>query len=239
MKVELTQRDKKLLTFLGVFVIVVLVGYYGILPQIKAANEYKDEIEEEELLQEVYQKKIMQLPVVEKNNSDLEGLIEGAKDNYYPMMDSDAIDNLITNKVIDEYKLMSYDLEIAEKQLAKLDPYTYSNKALTGESNAKRRALMVAAPIVGEDGIELFGEVAQADSETVGIYMVAVSMRLGGDKKNIIRLLDDLAYSSKKLRLVSYSLDTEETNIYHEDGTVETFSTDMLNLSVELYMCEE
>lgn len=239
MKVELTQRDKKLLTFLGVFVIVVLVGYYGILPQIKAANEYKDEIEEEELLQEVYQKKIMQLPVVEKNNSDLEGLIEGAKDNYYPMMDSDAIDNLITNKVIDEYKLMAYDLSIAEKQLAKLDPYIYSNKALTGESNAKRRALMAAAPIVGEDGIELFGEVAQADSETVGIYMVAVSMRLGGDKKNITRLLDDMAYSSKKLRLVSYSLDTEETSITHEDGTVETFSTDMLNLSVELYMCEE
>ena len=239
MKVELTQRDKKLLTFLGVFVIVVLVGYYGILPQIKAANEYKDEIEEEELLQEVYQKKIMQLPLVEKNNSDLEGLIEGAKDNYYHMMDSDAIDNLITNKVIDEYKLMSYDLIISEKQLAKLDPYIYSNKALTGESNAKRRALMVAAPIVGEDGIELFGEVAQADSETVGIYMVAVSMRLGGDKKNITKLLDDLAYSSKKLRLVSYSLDTEETSIPHEDGTIETFSTDMLNLSVELYMCEE
>lgn len=239
MKVELTQRDKKLLTFLGVFVIVVLVGYYGILPQIKAANEYKDEIEEQELLQEVYQKKIMQLPVVEKNNSDLEGLIEGAKDNYYPMMDSDAIDNLITNKVIDEYKLMSYDLTIAEKQLANLEPYTYSDKALTGESNAKRRALMAAAPIVGEDGIELFGEVAQADFETVGIYMVAVSMRLGGDKKNITRLLDDLAYSSKKLRLVSYSLDTEENSIYHEDGTVETFSTDMLSLSVELYMCEE
>ena len=98
---------------------------------------------------------------------------------------------------------------------------------------------MAAAPIVGEDGIELFGEVAQADSETVGIYMVAVSMRLGGDKKNITRLLDDLAYSSKKLRLVSYSLDTEEIGIPHEDGTVETFSTDMLNLSVELYMCEE
>lgn len=239
MKVELTQRDKKLLTFLGVFVIVVLVGYYGILPQIKAANEYKDEIEEEELLQEVYQKKIMQLPVVEKNNSDLEGLIESAKDNYYPMMDSDAVDNLITNKVIDEYKLMSYDLSIGEKQLAELNPYIYSNKALTGESNAKRRALMAAAPIVGEDGIELFGEVAKADSGTVGIYMVSVAMRLGGDKKNITRLLDDLAYSSKKLRLVSYSIDTQETSIPHEDGTEETFSTDMLNLSVELYMCEE
>ena len=52
MKVELTQRDKKLLTFLGVFVIIVCIGYWGILPQIKAANDYEDEIAEEEVLSE-------------------------------------------------------------------------------------------------------------------------------------------------------------------------------------------
>ena len=239
MKVELTQRDKKLLTFLGVFVIVVLVGYYGILPQIKAANGYKDEIEEQELIRDVYQQKIMQLIDVEANNSELESLIEGAKDNYYPMMDSDAIDHLITNKVIDEYKLMSYDLNIGEKQLAELGPYIYSNKSITGESYALRKALSAAAPVVGEDGMTLMGDVAKADSETVGIYMVDVTMRLGGEKKNITRLLDDLAYSSKKIRLVSYTISTEETNVYHDDGTIETFSEDMLDLSIELYMCEE
>ena len=32
MKIELTERDKKLLTFMGVFVIVALIGYYLVLP---------------------------------------------------------------------------------------------------------------------------------------------------------------------------------------------------------------
>ena len=139
MKVELTQRDKKLLTFLGVFVIVVLVGYYGILPQIKAANEYKDEIEEQEVIKNVYEQKVMQLVLVQSNNQELEGFISGSKENYYPMMDSDAIDNLITNTVIDKYNLMTYDLMIGERNVASLNPYIYSQKALTGESNAKKK----------------------------------------------------------------------------------------------------
>ena len=239
MKIELTQRDKKLLTFLGVFVIVVLVGYYGILPQIKAAGEYKDDIEEQELIRDVNEQKIMQLVFVEDNNNELEKLIEGAKENYYPMMDADAVDKLITNKVIDEYGLMSYDLSISERTLAGLNPYVYSKKAITGESDAREKALATAASTISEDGTMLFAEIAEADSETTGIYMVSVNMRLGGEMKDIERLLDDLAYSDKKLRLVSYSVDTEETVIPHEDGTEETITSDNLNLTVELYMCEE
>lgn len=239
MKVELTQRDKKLLTFLGVFVIVVLVGYYGILPQIKAANEYKDEIEEQEVIKNVYEQEVMQLVLVQSNNQELEGFISGSKENYYPMMDSDAIDNLITNTVIDKYNLMTYDLMIGERNVASLNPYIYSKKALTGESNAKKKAMKAAAPVISEDGMSLFAEVAAADTSTTGIYMVSVNMRLGGDKKNIVRLLDDLAYSDKKLRLVNYSVNTETIIIPHDDGTEEEFSTDILNLSVELYMCEE
>ena len=239
MKVELTQRDKKLLTFLGVFVIIVCIGYWGILPQIKAANDYEDEIAEEEILSEYYQQKINQLMVVQKNNSELESLISGAKENYYPVMDSDAIDNLITNKVIDDYKLMAYDLFIGDRKAAGLSPYVYSNKNITGQSDAKKRALAAAAPVVSEDGMLLFGEVVGADTATTGIYVVPVQLRLGGDKKNIVQLLDDLAYSPKKLRLVSYSVGTEETIIPHDDGTEEILYKDILDLNVELYMCAD
>ena len=239
MKTELTQRDKKLLTFLGVFVIVVCIGYWGVLPQIKAASEYNDEIEEQEVLSDYYQQKINQLMVVQDNNNDLEALISGSKENYYPVMDSDAIDNLITNKVIDEYKLMTYDLIIGERASASLSPYVYSNKALTGQSDARERALKAAAPVVNEDGMLLFGDVVEADSETTGIYVVPVTMRLKGDKTNITKLLDDLAYTPKKIRLVNYRLDTEETIIPHEDGTEEMLYTDVLDLTVELYMCAE
>ena len=256
MKIELTERDKKLLTFMGVFVIVVLIGYYLILPQIKKASEYKDEIEAQAIIQSVNQSKIMQLDTVEINNEELEKLIDGAKDNYYPMMDSEQVDRLVTNTVIEKYGLMAYDLSIGERVLAGLAPYVYSEKALTGKSDARERALTAAAPIISEDGMIMFadamydessGDAESLDSydggyesnETTGIYTVTVQMRLSGDKENIIRLLDDLALSDKKLRLVDYYTDTETIIIPHEDGTQEIYTTESLNISVELYMCED
>ena len=130
MKIELTEKDKKLLTFLGVFVIVVCIGYWGILPQIKGANELKEDIEEQETLQSFYESKIIELVGVQENNNELESLIAGAKENYYPVMDSDAIDHLITNKVIDDYNLMAYDLTIGERDIAHLGPYVFSNRVM-------------------------------------------------------------------------------------------------------------
>ena len=250
MKIELTERDKKLLTFMGVFVIVVIIGYYFIIPQLKKASEYEDEIAEQEIIKSVNETKIMQLPVVEVNNEELEKLIIGAKDNYYPMMDSEQIDRLVTNTVIEKYGLVSFDLNIGEKTLTSLSPYMYSQKALTGESDARERALNAAAPIVSEDGMIMFADAAEGDStgseegnytstEATGIYMVPIQMRLSGNKDNITRLLDDLALSEKKLRLVDYTTNVEQIIIPHEDGTQEIFTTDSLNISVELYMCAD
>ena len=239
MKIELTERDKKLLTFLVIFVVVVSVGYWGVIPQLKKASSYKEDIEEQERIQDIYSKKITQLVFVESNNDDLEKLIAGSKENYYPMMESDAIDHLITNKVMDEYGLLAYDLSIGSKELATLNPYQYSKKALTGASDAEQKALAAAAPVISEDGMTLFEDVVAADVSTVGIYRVVVSMRLSGPTENVERLLDDLAASDKKLRLVSYSVQPVETNIEHDDGTVEIFTSDELLLSVELYMCME
>ena len=249
MKIELTERDKKLLTFMGVFVLVALIGYYGVLPQIKKANELQDDIEEQESLQMIYESKVAQLFLVEENNKVLEGLIEGAKENYYPMMDSDEIDNLVTNTVIEKYNLISYDLIIGERSLAGLQPYIYSKKALTGESDAQERAMQAAAPIIGEDGILLFADIDisesfsseeyEDDALATGVYMVPLQMRLSGEMQNIYKFLDDLALSEKKIRLVNYYLNTEETVINHDDGTEEIIVTDSLNVAFELYMCAD
>jgi hypothetical protein len=238
----LTERDKKLLTFMGVFVIMVLIGYYLIIPQLKKATEYEDEIAEQELLRDVNSQKVANLPLVEVNNQELEKLIDGAKENYYPMMESDEIDRLVTNIVIEKYGLKAYDLSIGTKQLANLSPYVYSKKKLTGESNARQKALNSVAPIITDDGTTLFGEISDdmvSDSGTTGLYMVPIQMRLSGDMENITRLLDDLALTEKKLRLVNYSVNSETITIPHDDGTEEIFTTESLNISVELYMCQD
>lgn len=290
MKVELTDRDKRTLTILGVFVIVVCIGYWGVFGQIKKANDYKDEIEEQENLQKVYETKVMQLDLVEMNNQNLEALIEGAKDNYYPMMDSEEVDKLVTNTIIEKYGLFAYDLTISECQLASLTPYQYSDKALTGYSEAKINAMQAAAPIVNEDGMVLFGDEFSEDEETsydssdysydefsdidvptTGIYVTTVQLRIGGDKEVFQTFLDDMATTSKKLRLVDYSLETvtetieiipevtskktekksDDENEDNDDvNEVETFATetekqteeitsDYLDVTIELYMCQE
>ena len=69
--------------------------------------------------------------------------------------------------------------------------------------------------------------------------MVPIQMRLSGDMENIIRFLDDIALSEKKVRLVDYSVNTEEIHIPHEDGTEEVYITESLNVSAELYMCAD
>ena len=227
---------------MGVFVIIVLVGYYLVIPQLKKASEYNEEIEEQEILQDVYSQKVANLTFVESNNEDLEKLIEGAKDNYYPMMDSDEVDNLVTNTVIEKYGLKAYDLSIREKIPAGLGPYVYSEKALTGKSDAREKALNAAAPVISDDGMLLFGDIAEdvgGDSDAIGIYMVSIQMRLSGEMENIMRLLDDLALSEKKLRLVNYEVSTETITIPHDDGTEETITNESLNISVELYMCQD
>ena len=69
--------------------------------------------------------------------------------------------------------------------------------------------------------------------------MIPIQMRLSGDMSNIMKLLDDLALNERKLRLVDYNVQTEVTVIPHDDGTEEEFTTESLNISAELYMCEE
>lgn len=239
MKIELTQRDKKLLTGLAIFVIVVATGYWGIWPQISAAAEYSKKAADAEHRQSVNEMKIAQLLNVQGYNEELESLIAGAKENYYPMMDSSEIGKLVTDLVIDRYKMAVYDLKIGQCTLASLPEYQYSRKAVEGTSAALENAIAAAAPVVDSEGMLLFNDAVDADSKVTGIYKVPVSMRLVGTDEQIIRLLDDLALNEKKLRLADYSVVVEEKEVSYPDGTVGVVSTESLQTSFEIYMCEE
>ena len=45
MQMTMTEKDKKLIVFLSIFVIIVAMGWWGIRPALKAAKETKEEIE--------------------------------------------------------------------------------------------------------------------------------------------------------------------------------------------------
>ena len=130
MQTTLTERDKKLLIFLSLFVIVVGIGYWGLRPIYKAINETNEAIVEAEDLKAQNEMKVMQLPIYEKDNEELEESIVTARQSFYPIMTADELDKMFTTMVLD-YNLYSYFLRInIDDEELQSAPYQYSKKAL-------------------------------------------------------------------------------------------------------------
>ena len=100
MKFEMTERDKKLLIFLSVFVIVVCIGYWGVYPVIKDINSIKEKTQAEKDLKEMNEMKVAQLPMIEAENEKMNDEITTARNGYYEIMTSNEIDKHFTNLVL-------------------------------------------------------------------------------------------------------------------------------------------
>lgn len=222
MKMELTAKDKKLLIFLSLFVIVVCIGYWGILPVVKDTSKIKKDIEAEEELKKENQNKINELSFIEADNETKEQEILDSRKQFFPMMDTDEVDDYITNIAL-SHGVFAYNLSVStEAKEADLDPYQFSEKANLSDEESSS----------SEDG--------EGDDVSTGIYVYDVSVRYDGDKEELVKIIDELSSVGYKLRVCSYSWDEEQSIVYgdtYEDFEIITNS--ILNLELEIYMCEE
>ncbi len=252
MKFDMTERDKKLLIFLSVFVIVVCIGYWGVYPVLKDIGEIKENIQEEKDLQEMNEMKVSQLPMIEVETDRMEEEIETAKVNYYQIMTANEIDKHFTNLALAS-GLYAYDLSISiSEEPTSLEPYQYSKKALGTEDEEyydedydKESSEDYLDESEDEDDA-LFED--EDKFVATGIYTARISMKTGGDEEELIKFLDDLCNTDKKLRVVSYDFSEERSIEYNEaseteegvaDESYEVKSYMILNISFEIYMCEE
>lgn len=213
MKFEMTERDKRLLIGLAMFVVVVCVGYWGILPQLTRIDEINEELEVAIDERDEKELKVMELPMLEIENKELEEGILESKSQFFQMMDSDEVDKMMTTMVLG-YNLYAYDLSISmPKGEAKLAPYI--------NSKSKDPSSYV------NSGVQ------------TGVYCVGISMRLGGTYEDFERIIYDLSKTEQKIKLNSFSYGTTSRIVENEDGGLEYQEEMVLNLSLELYMCEE
>lgn len=230
MKMELNERDKKLLVFLSIFVIVVGIGYWGIFGTVKKMNKINDQIEEEQALKDLNEMKILMLPDSELLCADLEDQIATAKDNFFPMMSNDEIDKYFTGLVLD-YKLYAYDLDIrVSDELAKLVPYQYSQLAAELAAEETASGSKESDEAVNEDFAD----------DIVGVREATITLRVGGEEADIKKLINDLSNNDKMIRVVNFAWSEERNLVYgEEEGDYEVETTKVLNITVEIYMCEE
>ncbi|MCR5232557.1 MAG: hypothetical protein K6E53_01420 [Lachnospiraceae bacterium] len=245
MQTTLTERDKKLLIFLSLFVIVVGIGYWGLRPIYKNIKETDEAIEEAQALKESNELKISQLPVYEKDNEELEKDIVAARQSFYPIMSSDEIDKMFTTMVLD-YNLYSYFLRISiDEEELQSEPYQYSNKALGLEAEEEEgppEELDTYDAQAVDDYAEDQYAIPEFEDEKpqTGIYEARVNMQVGGRVDDMQRLIDDLSNKKDKMLLDSYSWSRKSDVVLNNaSGEYEVDNTDRVEFTVSLFMYKE
>ena len=97
MKTNMTEKDKKLLVGMLIGVIIVAIGYWGIIPQLKAYGDLETKIEKEEETQKLTKMKITNTPLIEMQAEDYEEKLAKVKDSFYQILNSAEIDQMFTD----------------------------------------------------------------------------------------------------------------------------------------------
>ena len=128
MKTNMTENDKRLLFILAIGVIIVAIGYWGILPQIKRYNKLEEKVEYEEEEKSINQLKLANVSMIEIQADEYEAKIAEKKDEFYQIMTSSEIDRMMTQLAV-ERDLEVYDLQFAMPG-APTSRMAYQNSAL-------------------------------------------------------------------------------------------------------------
>ncbi|MGN0248829.1 MAG: hypothetical protein ACI4C0_05995 [Lachnospiraceae bacterium] len=237
MQMQMTEKDKKLIVFLAIFVILVAGGYWGVYPVVSNIFSVQDQIEEEQVLMDENMLKVAQASLYSADNERIEADMIKLKKSFFPVMSSAQVDKYMTGLILD-YQLYAYDLSInMPEDEAENEPYQFSQKALTTETEED---LNTQEDTVADEEDDATNEIPVFDEDvSTGIFEVGVTIRVGGDKANIQRMIDDLSLSEQKLHLLSYYWDEENSISFSEDGTYEVSTDCIVTMSMNLYMCEE
>ena len=230
MKSTMTERDKKLLTFMFMIVIIVGIGYWGIRPQIKRYIELGPKIEAQENTKEVNNLKMNNYMIVEGQAEDYEDLIAERKDEFYQIMTSSEIDRMMTEMAINngldiyelsfnmpteptsrtayqysELKTWQDQMELTATDDEEEDDFGLSD--LSGGSDSEDDETETTAS--ASDKQKIMEEVMADDSDiykkNTDIYAVPVTITVAGELSDLEAFKEDILNIEKRTLLTSYA----------------------------------
>ncbi len=111
MKLEVTERDKRLLSFLLALLVAAACIFLGIIPLHKANMEMKNKLESVKAEVEEKHRRIAGLAQIKSVNEELRGKLQTVREPFYPKMESQEIDRILTEMAL-EYGLSIKRMEI-------------------------------------------------------------------------------------------------------------------------------
>ena len=193
---KISKRDKRALLALYIFAVVMIVGYFFVLPSARRSSELDDEIKTLKETKETAEKKAAALAGLEEKNELLKKLLESDCASFAPLMDSEEIATYLTGITSGNEKVDLVSLKISEKKDTDLAPYAYSEKKLNNISHAGDQAFA----IVGLDT-----SAGAADVKMRELSAFEADLKLSGTQEDILACLEEKLSSSGWIRLVRYT----------------------------------
>ncbi|MGI6071249.1 MAG: hypothetical protein ACOYBE_12635 [Blautia sp.] len=211
----ITERDKKLLRFMAVFLLLIGFVMLILLPMLDKLENLDAQAADMSTQKMEMEEKILSLPVYEAQSKELEEKFSKASENYYAMMSSQEIDRLLTGIAL------GYSLDVVEMDISmpteptKTAPYLYSGIAMEQQMQEEQAQGADPADASGQTGSEAAeaaaadtsGSAASSEQSASYIYEADVSMGVEGSKENIQAFIDSLNYDNTSMLVTRYQMD--------------------------------
>lgn len=226
---KLTKRDKTLLSFLAVLIILAVFGLLIIMPQWKKMGTIQKNLEAAEQKVDEMQMEIAQIPANTTILETEERRWAECVELMYPMTESYELERMITAIAL-ESGLTAKDFLISTKpRESRLYPYYISELAVAREMadlSAAQEAASVAEP---KDTSE-----SEDEGQRI-IFSSKIQVSVLGKRENMEQMIDRIYQEYPSIRVTDYEIKSEK--VLTESKEVTDLSE--LTLGLEIYMCNK
>lgn len=216
LETKITERDKKLLSLLGIFLVVVGFLLLVILPGMERSSALQGELLLANQTKQDMEMKLQLLPTVQKSLADAEKTWEELSDSLYSKMGSQEIDRIVTGDVL-ACGLATKNLSITMNESpVTLEPYIKTDETET----------------LAESGTE-----AAASEETAnGLSSASVDLAVEGSPAQMQSFIDRVSAQYHSVRVTGMDYDLRED--LNAQG-VKQGDKVLMNIQMDFYMYEK
>lgn len=214
MTLRVTERDKKILLVLAVFLIVLGLIAGVLMPLMENTQKLGEEIAEAEVEKQEKEMKVAALPGMRSRMVKAEEELSAMQERYYPVMKSVEIDRMMTNTAV------NCGIQVLDMDIKMPDFTSYTTLLNYGDI--------------------VYG-VEQENSENTpfdGMYTASLTMNMTGSRENLQSMLDVTVSQEPRQRVTDFSWQKNQ-----KEGSSEytlSMSVDIyMYQDVEMYVQEQ
>lgn len=245
MKLEMkfTERDKKLIVFLSLFLLIVGIGYFVVRPLYEKVGQLQAQADELELQVEQTQNYLVRLPQLRKVNEELQGQKRDELQIFYPYMESQELDKMITGLTLHE-SLGAKNLTITiPDEPYVITPYFLSvpqpdEEGQLSESEQAYEAETSGDAVGQTDEAQTPDAQAGTDGSEQVLYVATLAVDATGTHEQLQAYIDLLSDDGEypAIQVNSYTWNRENTVGTDELGAFMMQSGEELHIELSVYM---